>query len=55
MDEQTVATLKSLIEVGGTAIVTAMLYLVWSRLNEITDRLFDILEKLSAQSKDNET
>lgn len=55
MDETTVNSLKSLIDLGGTAIVTGMLWLVWRRLNEVTDRLVDILAELSAQGKDKET
>lgn len=55
MDEQTMTTLKTIIDLGGTAIVTVMLYLVWVRLNVITDRLISILEELSAQRTDNET
>lgn len=55
MDEQTSAALKSLVDLGGTAILTGMLYLVWQRLNTVTDRLIEIAALLAegnAQNKD---
>jgi len=45
-----VETLSRLFEVGGVVVVTAMLFLVWQRLNTLTDRLIDILEKLDGGS-----
>ncbi len=55
MDEPTLSSIKAIADLGGTVILTVMLYFVWQRLNIITDRLMSILEQLSAQSKDNET
>lgn len=45
-----IETVKALFDVGGVVVVTIMLYLVWSRLNTLTDRLIDILEKLKEES-----
>jgi len=42
-------TLKSLFDVGGVVVVTFMLWLVWKRLNELTDRLIDILTEIRLQ------
>lgn len=39
-------TLKGLFDVGGVVVVTAMLWVVWRRLNEVTDRLIDIITEL---------
>lgn len=39
-------TIKDLAEVGGTVILTVMLWLVWKRLNEVTDRLIDIADEV---------
>ena len=41
-----VETLKSLFDVGGVVVVTFMLWIVWRRLNEHTDRFIDILNEL---------
>lgn len=41
-----VETLKALFDVGGVVVVTVMLWLVWKRLNDLTDRLIDILQQL---------
>ena len=41
-----VETLKSLFDVGGVVVVTFMLWIVWRRLNELTDRFIDILNEL---------
>lgn len=48
MDEVTITTVKTLADLGGTVIVTAMLYLVWQRLNTVTDRLLDLLAQLQS-------
>jgi len=42
-----VEVLKALFDLGGVVVVTFMLWLVWKRLNDLTDRLIDILAKLS--------
>jgi len=42
-------TLKSLFDVGGVVVVTFMLWLVWKRLNELTDKLIDILTEMRLQ------
>lgn len=39
-------TLKGLFDVGGVVVVTAMLWVVWRRLNDVTDRLIDIITEL---------
>lgn len=39
--------IREIADLGGTVILTVMLWLVWSRLNTLTDRLIDILGKLS--------
>lgn len=44
-----VETLKSLFDVGGVVVVTFMLWIVWRRLNEVTDRIIDILDELRLQ------
>lgn len=46
MDEVTLTTVKTLADLGGTVIVTVMLWLVWQRLNVVTDRLLDLLAQL---------
>ena len=48
--EPTVETLKSLFDLGGVVVVTVMLWITWKRLNDITDRLIDILAELRLQS-----
>jgi hypothetical protein len=42
--------LKALFDVGGVVVVTVMLWIVWRRLNDVTDKLIDILEELRLQS-----
>lgn len=39
-----------LTDLGGTAIVTVMLYVVWLRLTELTDRFIDILAEIRSQA-----
>lgn len=46
---ETVDTLKALFDVGGVVVVTVMLGLVWKRLNDVTDKLIDILTELRVQ------
>lgn len=46
MDTNLIDTIKALFDVGGVVVVTVMLWLVWRRLNDLTDRLIDILEKI---------
>lgn len=41
--------IRELTDLGGTVIVTAMLWMVWTRLNTLTDRLIDILSELRDQ------
>lgn len=41
------STLESLLDVGFSAVSLIMLYLVWRRLSELTDKIIDILLKLS--------
>jgi hypothetical protein len=41
--------LKALFDVGGVVVVTVMLWIVWRRLNDVTDKLIDILEELRLQ------
>lgn len=38
--------IREIADLGGTVILTVMLWLIWSRLNTLTDRLIDILVKL---------
>jgi len=45
-----VETLKALFDLGGVVVVTAMLWIVWRRLNDVTDQLIDILAELRLQS-----
>lgn len=44
-----VETLKALFDVGGVVVVTAMLFIVWRRLNDVTDKLVSILDQLVAR------
>lgn len=37
---------KTLIDLGGSAILTVMLWVIWKRLNEVTDRLIDIADEV---------
>jgi len=41
-----IETLKGLFDLGGVVVVTAMLYIVWRRLNEVTDQLIDIQREM---------
>lgn len=45
-----VETLKGLFDLGGVVVVTMMLWIVWKRLNDVTDRLIDIYGELQSQS-----
>lgn len=49
MPQTTIDSLKALFDLGGVVVVTAMLYLVWQRLNAVTDSLIDILKELRVQ------
>lgn len=49
MPEETISTMKALFDLGGVVVVTVMLYLVWQRLNTVTDSLIDILKELRVQ------
>lgn len=49
MDVPAVETLKSLFDVGGVVVVTLMLWLVWKRLNDVTDQLIDIITEIRLQ------
>jgi len=42
--------LKALFDLGGVVVVTAMLWIVWRRLNDVTDQLIDILHELRIQT-----
>jgi len=44
-----IEALKALFDLGGVVVVTVMLYLVWQRLNAVTDSLIDILKELRVQ------
>jgi hypothetical protein len=41
--------LKALFDLGGVVVVTVMLWIVWRRLNDVTDQLIDILAELRLQ------
>lgn len=45
-----VEALKSLFDLGGVVVVTFMLWIVWRRLNDVTDQLIDILHELRVQT-----
>jgi hypothetical protein len=47
--EPNIETIKALFDVGGVVVVTVMLWIVWRRMNEITDQLIDILTELRLQ------
>jgi len=52
-----IETIKSLFDLGGVVVVTIMLWIVWRRLNEVTDQLIDIqkemrLNALAAEQRD---
>jgi HAMP domain-containing protein len=44
-----VEAIKALFDVGGVVVVTVMLWIVWRRLNDVTDNLIDILSELRLQ------
>lgn len=50
MDQSTIDTLKGLFDTGGVVVVTVMLWVVWRRLNDVTDRLIDIATEIRAQT-----
>jgi len=41
-----VQTLSGLFDLGGVVVVTMMLWIVWRRLNEVTDALIDIQREM---------
>lgn len=43
-----VETVKSLFDLGGVVVVTVMLWIVWRRLNDVTDRLIELVVELKA-------
>jgi len=52
-----IETIKSIFDLGGVVVVTMMLWIVWRRLNEVTDQLIDIqkemrLNALAAEQRD---
>lgn len=61
--DDAITAIAKLFDLGGVVVVTAMLWLVWRRLTELTDRLIEILVELRLQSlvpkveqrKDNQT
>jgi len=42
--------IKGLFDLGGVVVVTVMLWIVWRRLNDVTDQLIDILHELRVQT-----
>jgi hypothetical protein len=48
--ESNIETIKALFDVGGVVVVTVMLWIVWRRMNDVTDKLIDILTELRLQS-----
>lgn len=44
-----------LADVGGTVIVTAMLYVVWQRLGNVTDKLIEILWDVRLRETESQT
>jgi hypothetical protein len=44
-----IETIKALFDVGGVVVVTVMLWIVWRRMNDVTDKLIDILTELRLQ------
>lgn len=48
-------TIKTIADLGGTVIVTVMLWFVWRRLTELTDRLIDILARLAIPEDEGDT
>jgi len=47
--EPNIETIKALFDVGGVVVVTVMLWIVWRRMNDVTDKLIDILTELRLQ------
>jgi len=47
---ESIEGLKALFDLGGVVVVTAMLWIVWRRLNDVTDQLIDILHELRVQT-----
>jgi len=45
-----VDTIAALFDVGGVVVVTFMLWVVWKRLTDLTDRFIDILGELRLQN-----
>lgn len=50
MSVDTLDTIKNLADLGGTVILTVMLYLLWVRLNTVTDRIIDILQTMREET-----
>jgi HAMP domain-containing protein len=44
--DMNIETIKALFDVGGVVVVTVMLWVVWRRMNDVTDKLIDILTEL---------
>jgi len=42
--------IKTLIDIGGQAVLLFILYQVWQRLNQVTDKLIEITQELRIQS-----
>jgi len=47
---ENIEAIKALFDVGSAVVVTVMLWIVWRRLNDVTDKLIDILTELRLQS-----
>jgi hypothetical protein len=45
-----IEALKGLFDLGGVVVVTVMLWIVWRRLNDVTDQLINILGELRVQT-----
>jgi len=45
--------IKTLIDLGGQAILLVLLYKVWERLTDVTDRLIDIAASMKERDKQN--
>jgi len=45
-----VEAIKGLFDLGGVVVVTVMLWIVWRRLNDVTDQLINILHELRVQT-----
>lgn len=48
--EEISGIISMIADVGGTVIVTAMLWVVWKRLTELTDKFIDILGEIRLQN-----